>query len=140
MRRPRGRFTRLLTVGLRGEDLGEEPLEAVDAGEEAAVGPVVRRGGGEGGLGGGAGVRRVREVDHADVDALELVGAGVRGPRAPRARVGRARALAPRLRRRRRAVRLRRAAPRLARRRRVRHPTDEIRTHTSGGQFSYTQH
>lgn len=52
------------------QDLGEQALEAVDAGEEAAVGPVVRRGRGQRRLGGGAGVRGVREVDHADVHAV----------------------------------------------------------------------
>lgn len=57
-----------LTVGQ--QYLGEQPLEAVDAGEEAAVGAVVREGGGERRLRGGAGVRGVREVYHADVDAL----------------------------------------------------------------------
>lgn len=110
---PRGRVP--LTVRLGRQDLGEQPLQAVDAGQEPAVGAVVRRGGGQRGLGGGAGERCVREVYHADVDAL--VGEGRAFGGAPGVAGARPLAAGFGL-----GLRVGLAAPRLAAGGRVRHP------------------
>lgn len=56
---------RLSDVGLLGEDLRQESLETVEAGQEAAVGPLMHWHRAASPLA----ERRVRKVDHPDVDA-----------------------------------------------------------------------
>lgn len=94
------------------EDFSQKSLETVDAGEEPAVGPVVRRGGRQGRLGGGARARRVSEVYHTNIDAFFYLDCR----RGDRGRFG-ARPLALRF----FGVRL--SAPRFPRSAGIRHPT-----------------